>query len=322
MSSLPQNSTFSEKPVIKDFLALRMTPQLVFIKEIPFTKTESQNIVGYRELYTVDQDPGTIGISQGMEIESDVGEATQTYGNGIALNTRPRKAQATFLKSDMKKPNFKISERKKYNQVAWAIGQQVDSDLTTLMKAAASSSTTRYDAANGGTWNLGTADPLNDLRLIAEDMSTYQGYKMTAAYVHRTNFNELFGHLEGSDIDLTYARELTEPRDFDGMTITLKNPRITVYGVREGLGITEGSVLALGTFQNEPCVWNYAYSDPDFGSIQSIGVTDEGDTIPDLPLNVNTWWTPNGYEYHVEAWLETVGFVEKPAGVFYKSTGI
>ena len=49
MADLPQNSIFADAATVKDLLCLTMNPELVFIEQVPFTPTETQSIVGYRE---------------------------------------------------------------------------------------------------------------------------------------------------------------------------------------------------------------------------------------------------------------------------------
>ena len=313
---------FAEPATVKDYVCLTMNPRLVFLEQIPFTSTESRAFVGYRESYTSYTDPGTAYAEEGAFIEEVPDESEVTMGQGVPLNTRPRLAGASFLMSDTGKPNFKLYEKKKYNQLVWSIAKNVESNLITALTSGASAPTTRYDASGHGVWSGNTADPLDDIRLMAEDVGYYEGYELKSIYVHRDNFYELYRNLETSDYDMTYARENTEKGNFYDMKITLKNPAIEIYGVRTGLGLSEGAFIGLGEFQSEPCVYNYAYSDPVFGSLETLGISDKGDVVPDLPLNVNTWNSPNNKEYHVEAWFDSVPFVEKPYGVLYKASGI
>ena len=322
MADLPQNSIFADAATVKDLLCLTMNPELVFIEQVPFTPTETQSIVGYRETYTSNTDPKASYAPEDSIIEENAEAIDVTLGGAVALNTRPRHSEVAFLRSEMNKPNFKLYERKKYNSLVWGIAKEVDSALLSAMTGGASAPTTRYDASNAGVWSSNTADPLHDFRLIAEDMGYYDGYQLKAVYVHRDNYYEFVDTLDANDLDMSYAREQTVRGDFYDMHVTLKNPAIDVYGVRTGLGLSHGQILGIGQFQGEPCVTNYAYSDPTFGSVESLGVTDKGEVVPNLPLNVNTYWSTNNKEYHVEAWFDTAPFVERPYGIFYSPSGI
>lgn len=322
MGELPQNTIFASPATVKDLLCLTMNPQLVFIEQVPFTPTETQTIVGYRETYTSNTDPKASYAPEDGIIEENVEGVEVTLGSPIGFNTRPRHSEVSFNRSEMNKPNFDKLERKKYNSLVWGIAKQVDSSLVTTLTGNAGSATTRYDAGTNGVWDGNTADPLDDIALIAQDIGTNAGYELKAIYVHTENFYEMRRLLDSNDLDMDYARGRVERESFYTKHMRIKDPAVDVYGIDTGLGLSHGQILGIGAFQGEPCVTNYAYSDPTFGSIESLGVTDKGEVVPDLPLNVNTYWSTNNKEYHVEAWFDTAPFVERPYGIFYKSSGI
>jgi hypothetical protein len=207
-----------------------------------------------------------------------------------------------------------------YASMAWAIAYQVNTDLIAELVANASAATTKFTTKKSGVWSGNSADPIKDIRAIAEDVNAKNGYKLDTILVHATNYYEFFDFLEQDDYDYQYARDqVASQRNFYDKVIYLKTPGCWVVGLPEGAGLTEGSILGVGSFQNMPCVENYSYADPDFSATNVAG-SEPDIAEANIPLSVNPWQSPDGRSTQLEAWINSKVFVGRPYGIFYQTS--
>jgi len=203
--------------------------------------------------------------------------------------------------------------------MAWVISDQINSDIFAQLIAGNGADTTNITAKAGGEWS-GAADPLGDIRAIAQDIRANRGFKLDTVVVNATNYYELFDHLETSDTDMDYVREkVASQRQFYEMITYIKNIGCTVIGVNEG--VTESNILGIGTFMNMPCYETFSYHDPDYNVQPIADSANQGLGAANIPLNVNTFDSVDGFEHNVYSWVDSVTHVARPKGILYK-TGV
>jgi hypothetical protein len=318
--NIPNTDYFQNREIISPLVQKFLAPNLYTLKLIPFVPVDAEVIAAYKESYSAYDDPKNIVPPAGQDEDAAWPQVDVTLGEPVSLNTSKRRVKASFKKGVENNPRFMNIVKNTYASMAWAIAYQVNTDLIAELIANKAAATTQFDIKTSGVWDGNSADPVKDIRAIAQDINAKNGYRLDTILVHDTNYYELFDFLEQDDYDYQYVRDQIAPnRNFYDKVIYLKTPGCWVVGLPEGAGMTAGSIIGVGTFQNMPCVENYSYSDPDFAATT---IADESIGEANIPLSVNPWNSPDGRSTQVEAWINSKVFVGRPAGIFYKSTGI
>lgn len=315
---IPNTDYFQNKEVISPLVQKFLAPNLYMLKLIPFVPVDAEVIAAYKESYSPYDDPKNILPPAGQDEDAAWPQVDVTLGEPVSLNTSKRRIKASFKKGVENNPRFMNIVKNTYASMAWAIAYQVNTDLVAELVANASAATTKWTAKKSGVWSGNSADPIKDIRALAEDVQAKNGYKLDTVCVHATNYFEFFDFLEQDDYDYQYARDQVAPnRSFYDKVIYLKTPGCWVVGLPEGAGLSEGSILGVGSFQGMPCVENYSYMDPDFSA---SNVADPSIGEADIPLSVNPWNSPDGRSTQVEAWINSKVFVGRPYGIFYQTS--
>jgi hypothetical protein len=231
-----------------------------------------------------------------------------------------RKAATAFKNSDLNNPTFESDVRDVYTQMAWVIADQINTDIFTQLIGSATASTTNITAKAGGVWS-GAADPLGDIRAIAQDLRANRGFKLDTVVVNATNYFEFFDHVETNDADMDYVREkVADQRKFYEMVTYVKNIGCTLVGVDEG--IAESNILGIGTYMGAPCYETFSYHDPGYNVQPIADGNSQGIGSANIPLNVNLFDSVDGFNHNVYAWVDSVTHVARPAGILYKTSVI
>ena len=321
MPQPPKNDVYyQDAEVISQLVRDFMLPDLPMLNSIPFTMVDQKTIIAKRQSYTVDTDPSKKEVSQGDTVLGAWPTITLTYGDAVNLNTSMRKTRAEFTVDDLALTTFQNDVMKCYTSAAWTIADQINASLVAALKAGALAQTTKFDAGVAA-WS-GNADPIGDIRNIARDMAVNKGYKLDIVVVEAENYDEMWDHLETSDVDLDYLRSQVPERGFYDKIAYLKTPGVWVIGVTTDTGLAHGGVIGIGKFQANPCVENLAYYDPLFGNKQVVEGDTQGIGSANLPLNVNPYSMPDNRTSMVEMWIDSVPNVANGYGVFYKSSGL
>ena len=204
--------------------------------------------------------------------------------------------------------------------MAWVVADQINTDIFARLIADNDSATTALTAKAGGVWS-GAADPLGDIRAIAEDLRAVRGMRLDTVVVNATNYFEFFDLVETADADMDYVREkIADQRQFYEMITYIKNLGCTLIGVDEG--VTESNILGIGTYMGTPCYETFSYHDPDF-SVQPIADGgSQGIGKANIPLNLNLFDSQDNFEHNVYSWVDCVTHVARPKGIFYKTSVI
>jgi hypothetical protein len=318
----PNTDLYANPEFISDLVREVMVPNLPFLQYVPFKMIETTSIIAKRKSYSVDTDPKKVEPAPGASLETAWPYMSITLGDQVPLNTDMRKVATAFTQKDLNNPMFEQDARDVYTQMAWAISDQVNANLYTQLTTAANATAqhTNVDAAKSGVWS-GAASPIDDLTLVAQDMSAQKGYKLDTVVLNTTNFYEMLRHIETADLDMSYIRDKVAPRrNFYDRTAFIDTIGAYVIGVDEG--VAEGAVLGIGTFRGSPCVENFSYYDAMYNRKPIMDFTnDQGmDPAANIPLNVHTWDSQDGFEHNVYAWIDSVSNVPRPLGVFYEAS--
>lgn len=323
MPQPPQNDIYyKDANVVSEIVRERMLPDLPLLTRIPFTIVDQKTIIAKRKTYTVDNDPQKKLAAPGDHVLAAWPTVTLSQGEAISLGTSMRKTRAEFTSDDLNLGTFAKDVMECYASAAWNIADQINASLVSAMTAGALAATTSFDAKTGGVWS-GNANPLGDIRAIAQDIKRNKGYKLDTVIVHTDNYQEMFDFLQTNDADMDYARTQVAPESLFYEEITyLKIPGCWVVGVSSDTGLAEGAILGMGTFKGTRCVENLAYFDPQFGNKQVVEGDVQGIGSANIPLNVNPYIMPDNRTNMVEMWIDSVPNVANGYGLFYKSTGI
>ena len=320
MASKPNTDLYSNPEFISDLVREFMVSNLPLLYKYPFKEISTQAIIAKRKNYTADTDTKKVEPSLGGTRETAWNNVSITLGEAVPINTAMRKAGTAFKNADLANPTFESDARDVYTQMGWVIADQVNTDIFTQLTAGATASTTNITAKAGGAWS-GASDPLGDIRAIAQDIRANRGFKLDTIVVNATNFFEFFDQVETNDADMDYAREkIADQRQFYEMIAYIKNLGCTLIGVDEG--ITESNILGIGTYMGAPCYETFSYHDPDFNVQPIADGNSQGVGKNNLPLNVNTFDSVDGFEHNVYAWVDSVTHVARPAGILYKTSVI
>lgn len=320
MASKPNTDLYTDKEYISDLIREFMVPNLPLLYKYPFKEIDTQAIIAKRKNYTADTDPKKVEPALGGTRETAWNNVSITLGEAVPINTNMRKAGTAFKNADLNNPTFESDVRDVYTQMAWVIADQINTDILTQLTTGADAATTAITEKAGGAWS-GAADPLGDIRAIAQDLRTNRGFKLDTVVVNATNFYEFFDHVETNDADMDYAREkVADQREFYDMITYIRNIGCTLIGVDEG--ITESNILGIGTYMGAPCYETFSYHDPDF-NVQPISEDGrQGIGKANIPLNVNVFDSVDGFEHNVYAWVDSVTHVARPKGILYKTSVI
>jgi hypothetical protein len=317
MASKPNTDLYQNRETISDLVREFMVPFLPMLYQYPFKEIDTQSIIAKRKNYTADTDPKKVEPSLGGTRETSWNNVSVTLGDQVPINTAMRKAGVAFKKSDLDNPTFNSDVREVYTQMGWVIADQINADIFSQLISGAGSATSSLESKAGGVWS-GAADPLGDIRAIAEDMRKTRGYKLETVIVNATNYFEFFDHIETNDADLEYARErVAEQRKFYEMVTYIKNIGCTLIGVDEG--VTESNILGIGSFMGSPVYETYSYHDDEYNVQPIMDGNTKGVGAENIPLNINTFDSVDGFEHNVYAWVDSVTHVAMPKGVFYKA---
>ncbi len=319
MASKPNTDLYKDKETVSDLIREFMVPNLPMLWKYPFKEISTQAIIAKRKTYTADTDPKKVEPSLGGTRETSWNNVSITLGEAVPINTAIRKAGTAFKKNDIENPTFESDVRDVYTQMGWVIADQINTDIFTQLIAGKDASTTNLDLKAGGAWS-GSADPLGDIRAIAQDIRANRGFKLDTVVVNATNYFEFFDHVETSDADRDYIREkVAVQREFYSMVTYIKNIGCTLIGVDEG--VTESNILGIGTYMGSPCYETFSYHDKDFGVRPIADGNSQGIGPANIPLNVNLFDSVDGFEHNVYAWVDSVTHVARPKGILYQ-TGI
>lgn len=318
MASKPNTDIYQNRETISDLIREFMVPNLPMLWKYPFKEIDQQSIIAKRKNYTADTDPKKVEPSIGGTRETAWNNVSITMGEQVPVNTAIRKAGTAFKKADIANPTFESDVREVYTQMAWVIADQINTDIFTRLKADATATATNLAAKTGGAWS-GAADPLGDIRAIAQDLRATRGMKLDAVVVNATNYFEFFDHVETNDADMDYAREkVADQRKFYEMITYIKNLGVTLVGVDEG--VTESNILGIGTYMGTPCYETFSYHDPDFNVRAIADGASQGIGSSNIPLNINTFDSLDNFESNVYAWVDCVTHVARPKGVLYQTS--
>jgi len=311
---------YQDKELISDLVREFMVPNLPMLFKYPFKRIDQQTVLAKRKNYTADTEPKKIEPSLGGTRETAWPNISITLGERVPINTDMRKAGTAFKSADLQNPMFVSDARDVYTEMAWVIADQINTDIFTQLTGNASAATTSLEAKTGGAWS-GTADPLGDIRAIAEDIRRNRGFKLDSVVVNATNYFEFFDHVEANDADMEYARvKVADQRQFYEMITYIRNIGCYLIGVDES--ITESNILGIGTYMGAPCYETFSYYDPDF-TVQPIAEDgSQGVGGANIPLNVNLWDSQDNFEHNVQCWVDSVTHVARPAGILYKASVI
>ena len=316
---IPNTDYFQNKEVISPLVQEFLVPNLYLLSRIPFVPVDAEVIAAYKENYSAYNDPKNILPPNGQDEDAAWPQVDVTLGEPVSLNTSKRRIKASFKKGVENNPRFMNIVTNTYASMAWSIAVQTNTDLMAQLVGNASCAHTNFDLKKSGDWSANGADPVKDIRAIAEDMNLQRGYKLDTVCVHATQYFELFDFLEQDDYDFQYARENAADRRFYDGVIYLKTPGVWVVSMPEGSGLSATNILGIGTYQNMPCVENYSYQDPDFAA--QI-VADPTLAAANIPLSINPWSSPDGRSTQVEAWINNAVFVGRPYGIYYDTAEI
>ncbi len=320
MANKPNTDIYQDKELVSDLIREFMVPNLPMLFKYPFKEIDQQSIIAKRKTYTADTDPKKVQPSIGGTRETAWNNVSITMGDQVPVNTAIRKAGTAFKKSDINNPTFNSDAREVYTQMAWVVADQINTDIFARLIADNDSATTALTAKAGGVWS-GAADPLGDIRAIAEDLRAVRGMRLDTVVVNATNYFEFFDLVETADADMDYVREkIADQRQFYEMITYIKNLGCTLIGVDEG--VTESNILGIGTYMGTPCYETFSYHDPDF-SVQPIADGgSQGIGKANIPLNLNLFDSQDNFEHNVYSWVDCVTHVARPKGIFYKTSVI
>jgi len=323
MPQPPHNDIYyNDQDIISKIVRELLLPELPMLTRIPFTLVDQKTIIAKRQSYTVDSDPHKKLASKGGTTLGAWPTVTLSQDEAVSLNTAMRKTRAEFTVDDLALGTFEKDVMECYATAAWNIADDINASLVTAMISGYGAQTTQFDIKTSGVWS-GNANPIGDIRAIAQDMKAKRGYKLDTIIVETTNYQEMFDFLETNDLDVDYARNQIAPdRRFYEEITYLKVPGCWVIGVTSDTGLSEGAILGLGTFKGTPCVENLAYFDPKFGNKEVVEGDTQGIGPANIPLNVNPYTMPDNRTSMVEMWIDSVPNVGNSYGVFYKSSGI
>jgi hypothetical protein len=319
MASKPNTDIYQNRETISDLIREFMVPNMPMLFKYPFKEISTQAIIAKRKTYTADTDPKKVEPSLGGTRETAWNNVSISLGEQVPINTAIRKAGTAFKNSDLSNPAFDSDVRDVYTEMAWVVADQINSDIFAQLITGADASTTNITAKAGGAWS-GAADPLGDIRAIAQDIRANRGFKLDTVVINATNYYEMFDNLETPDADMDYVREkVASQRQFYEMITYIKNIGCTVIGVDEG--ITESNILGIGTYMGTAAYETFSYHDPDYNVQPIADGSNQGLGAANIPLNVNTFDSVDGFEHNVYSWVDSVTHVARPKGILYK-TGV
>jgi hypothetical protein len=323
MPQPPNNDIYYQNAnVVSELVREKMLPDLPLLSRIPFTIVDQKTVIAKRKTYTVDTDPYKKLAAPGDNVLAAWPTVTLSQGDAVSLGTTMRKTRAEFTSDDTALGTFAKDVMECYASAAWNIADQINASLVSAMTAGALAQNSIFSAKNGGNAWSGNADPIGDIRAVAQDIKQNKGYKLDTVVVHTDNYQEMFDFLQTNDVDMDYARTQVAPQSLFYEEITyLKIPGCWVVGVSGDTGLAEGSILGIGTFKGTRCVENLAYFDPKFGNAEVVNGDTQGIGPANIPLNVNPYPMPDGRVNMVEMWIDSVPNVANGYGVFY-DTGI
>jgi hypothetical protein len=320
MASKPNTDLYQNREAISDLIREFMVPNMPLLYKYPFKEISTQAIIAKRKTYTADTDPKKVEPSLGGTRETAWNNVSITLGEAVPINTDIRKAGTAFKNSDINAPTFESDIRDVYTEMAWVIADQINTNIFNQLIADHDAAETALTAKTGGAWS-GAADPLGDIRAIAEDIRAVRGYKLDTVVVNATNYFEFFDHTETPDSDMDYVREkVAEQRKFYEMITYIKNIGCTLIGVDEG--VSESNILGIGTYMGTPCYETFSYHDNDYNVQPIADGANQGLGAANIPLNVNTFDSVDGFEHNVYSWVDSVTHVARPKGIFYMTNKI
>lgn len=292
---------FKDKGIIGSIIQKFLTPNLYTLRLIPF---------GYVDKEEIDK------IDPQMKSKKKV---KAIFHNGVENNEK-----------------FFSIMKNTYSSVAWKVAHQINYDLISELITNNSAPTKNFDAREKRLWSetsyksmevlqgikeiikyveykencklnvkMKLEEALNDIRTVAKDIESNEGYKLKIILLHTENYYELFSEIDDSDYELPPHNDTLYSN-----IIHLLNPDCWVVGIPEGTSLKEGSILGIGTYQGILCISNYTYIDPNFSFKNDMNI----------PLNIDIQSKDEGTD--VIAWINSKFKVTKPLGVFYKENVI
>lgn len=205
-----------------------------------------------------------------------------------------------------------------YDYAGYWLAEYLNTNIIAALTAGATTPTWTPTSV----WSAGTATPVEDLRLLKYQMRR-EGYpfRLTDAFVHITNFQELEGYLTSIDVNATkQAQMFGNPQGGDSIYIPIAG--CTITGLDSGL--SEGSILALD--KNNPAAEYHYFNDPAYSTATISYQTMENNaptrkTVNNVGIHFKQYEEDDTHDTIMQFWVEQKTVVTKPFGLLY-DTGI
>lgn len=302
---------FLQKDVVLSEIMRVMEPDLAFLDLVPSIDSEGQPVVyGIKNSKSADARKQQARTITPSSVFPEIQITRMTKGTAL-LN---KEGLSIRLDEDaLRLPAGKDMLMDSYQSIGAWMAETINTAIYTVLRAGG----TDAGITPAAIWSAATATPVEDLRNFKNAMKR-EGYpyRMTNAFVHMNNLNELEGFLMSSEI--AALRDLVfKSNPMDTISLPLSG-NLTVKGLFSG--VTDGDIL--GVDKANPGAAVYYYNDPKY-SAQKVSYETIIDgkpvvkQVPNFGLSTHQFFDDDSHETVVQIWCDYKPVVKDAYSILY-----
>lgn len=307
------NARFLQTPVILSEIMRIMEPDLKFIDKIPSVDTGGQPVV-----YGIKNSRSADSQKQKPRMQTPSSKFAEVQISRLTKDTAITKTEGLSLrfdKSALDLPAGRDMIMDGYSTVGYWLAEYMNTEIYSAIRAGG----TDAGVTPAATWSTtATATPMIDM-LAFKNAFKREGYayRLTDAFVHTNNLNEMEGFLISSELQPYRDAVINAPYQ-DQIVLPMEGKPV-LHGCFSG--ITDGDILGLD--RNHPAASLFYYNDPKFSTPPDISyetVVNGQPTVKSVPnfgLSSHQYYDDETHESVVQIWMDFVVKVKDAYGIIY-----